>query len=40
VIAYLFLRERLTPIQIVGSLLILAGVIFLRLSEGRKAPQD
>lgn len=39
-IAYLFLRERLTPIQIVGSLLILAGVIFLRLSEGRKAPQD
>jgi drug/metabolite transporter (DMT)-like permease len=36
-IAYLFLRERLTPIQIVGSLLILAGVIFLRLSEGRNS---
>ena len=34
-IAYLFLGERLTPVQIAGSLLVLAGVIFLRLSEGR-----
>ena len=33
-IAYLFLGERLTPWQIAGSVLILAGVIFLRL--GRK----
>jgi len=35
VIAYLFLSERLLPVQMAGSLLILAGVIFLRLSEGR-----
>lgn len=35
VIAYLFLKERLTFIQVIGSLLILAGVIFLRIHEGR-----
>jgi drug/metabolite transporter (DMT)-like permease len=37
VIAYLFLKERLTAVQIAGSLLILSGVVFLRLSEGRRA---
>jgi drug/metabolite transporter (DMT)-like permease len=33
--AYLLLGERLNGVQIVGSLLILAGIIFLRISEGR-----
>jgi drug/metabolite transporter (DMT)-like permease len=37
--AYLLLGERLTPVQIVGSLLVLAGVVFLRLSEGRRTSQ-
>jgi drug/metabolite transporter (DMT)-like permease len=31
VTAFLFLGERLTPIQIIGSIFILAGVVFLRL---------
>lgn len=35
VLAYLFLAERLTGIQILGSLVIIAGVVLLRLSEGR-----
>jgi drug/metabolite transporter (DMT)-like permease len=35
IIAYFFLNERLTPIQIMGSILILGGVIFLRIYEGR-----
>jgi drug/metabolite transporter (DMT)-like permease len=34
-IAYFFLNERLTAIQIVGSMLILAAVILLRLREER-----
>lgn len=34
VIAYLLLGERLTWIQIAGSLLILGGVVFLRVYEG------
>ncbi len=33
--AYLLLGERLTAVQISGSLLILAGVVFLRIAEGR-----
>lgn len=39
-IAYLLLGERLSPIQIMGSLLILGGVVFLRIfGEGRvKSP--
>jgi drug/metabolite transporter (DMT)-like permease len=37
VIAYFLLDERLTAVQIIGSLLILAGVSSLRLYEGRKA---
>ncbi len=37
--AYVLLGERLTVLQIAGSLLILGGVVFLRLSEGRAAPQ-
>lgn len=37
VIAYLFLDERLNATQIAGSLLILGGVVFLRLYEGRRA---
>jgi drug/metabolite transporter (DMT)-like permease len=35
VIAYFLLGERLTGIQLGGSLLILAGVVFLRVYEGR-----
>lgn len=33
--AYLLLGERLTAVQISGSLLILAGVVFLRIAEGK-----
>jgi drug/metabolite transporter (DMT)-like permease len=36
-LAYVLLREQLTPLQIVGSLLILGGVVFLRVAEGRAA---
>ncbi len=39
VIAYLLLGERLTGVQIGGSLMILASVIFLRLAEGRLVSQ-
>jgi len=35
VIAYILLHERLITIQIMGSLLILGGVVFLRIYEGR-----
>jgi drug/metabolite transporter (DMT)-like permease len=35
VIAYVLLHERLNSIQIMGGLLILGGVIFLRIYEGR-----
>lgn len=35
--AYLLLGERLTSIQIIGSLLILSGVVFLRVYEGKLA---
>jgi len=38
-IAYLLLGERLDGIQIGGSLMILAGVVFLRIYEGRLAGQ-
>ncbi|MBN1266911.1 MAG: EamA family transporter [Anaerolineales bacterium] len=34
ILAYLFLGERLLPVQILGSILILAGVILLRLQNG------
>ncbi|HEY5269294.1 MAG TPA: EamA family transporter [Anaerolineales bacterium] len=37
VTAYFLLGERLTWIQIIGSLLILGGVVFLRIYEGRLA---
>lgn len=37
-IAYLLLGERFTTVQIGGGLLILGGVLFLRLYEGRRAP--
>jgi drug/metabolite transporter (DMT)-like permease len=37
VIAYLLLGERLTRIQTFGGLLILSGVVFLRIYEGRFA---
>jgi len=33
VLAYLFLNERFTPVQIIGSVMILAGVFILRMSE-------
>ncbi len=36
-IAYFFLDERLTLIQLLGSLLILSGVVALRLYEGNSA---
>lgn len=35
VIAYFLLGERLSGIQIIGSLMILSGVVFLRINEGR-----
>jgi len=38
VMAYLFFGERLTPIQIAGSILILSGVLLLRIFEGRPHP--
>ncbi len=34
ILAYLFLNERLTQVQIIGSLLIFSGVVFLRIYEG------
>ncbi len=34
IIAFIFLGERLTPVQILGSVLILGGVVFLRIYEG------
>ncbi len=39
VIAYVLLGERLTEVQILGSLLILAGVVLLRIYEGWMANQ-
>lgn len=39
VLAYLFLGERLTLVQLAGSLLILGAVVLLRLHEGRLAGQ-
>jgi drug/metabolite transporter (DMT)-like permease len=38
-LAYLFLGERMTPLQLLGSALILAGVILLRLRESRFVQQ-
>ncbi len=38
-IAYLLLGERLSGVQILGSLMILAGVVFLRVYEGWLADQ-
>lgn len=40
VIAYLLLGERLNRVQIGGSVIILAGVVFLRIHEGRLADQS
>lgn len=40
VIAYALLGERLTMIQIIGGLMILGGVIFLRVYEGRLAKKS
>ncbi|HLE14144.1 MAG TPA: DMT family transporter [Anaerolineales bacterium] len=37
VIAYFLFGERLTPVQVFGSLMILSGVVFLRIHEGRLA---
>jgi drug/metabolite transporter (DMT)-like permease len=37
VIAYFLLRERLSVMQIFGSLMILSGVVFLRMFEGKVA---
>jgi drug/metabolite transporter (DMT)-like permease len=34
--AYILLGERMTPIQVTGSLIILCGVLFLRWQEGRR----
>jgi drug/metabolite transporter (DMT)-like permease len=38
-IAYVLLGERLNGIQIAGSVIILGGVVFLRIYEGRLASQ-
>lgn len=38
VMAYVWLGERLSAIQIAGGVLVLGGVIFLRIMEGRGAP--
>jgi drug/metabolite transporter (DMT)-like permease len=35
VLAYFFLNEMLTPLQLFGSALIIAGVVLLRISEGQ-----
>ena len=40
VLAIILLGERLTVTQLVGSLLIMSGVIFLRLYEGRLAKRE
>ncbi len=40
ILAYLLLDERLNTPQIIGSALIIGGVIVLRLSEGRADPQE
>lgn len=40
IIAYLLLGERLTGIQIGGAALILLGVFFLRIYEGRRKAGD
>jgi len=37
--AYFFLAERLTPIQIFGSIVTLSGVVFLRLFENNRKKQ-
>ncbi len=37
IIAYLFLRERLSTVQVAGSMLILGSLVFLRFSERRYA---
>jgi len=39
VLAYFFLDERLTAVQLAGSLLILGAVVLLRIHEGRLAGQ-
>ena len=39
VLAYFFLGERLTAVQLAGSLLILGAVVLLRIHEGRLAGQ-
>jgi drug/metabolite transporter (DMT)-like permease len=39
-LAYMFLGERLSGPQLVGSLLIIGGVIILRLSEGRSGQKE
>ncbi len=38
-LAYFFLDERLTAVQLAGSLLILGAVVLLRIHEGRLAGQ-
>lgn len=40
VTAYFLFGERLSPVQLLGSLLILSGVLFLRIHEGRLAHAD
>ena len=40
VIAYILLNECMNSIQIIGSILILGGVIFLRLFESQKSRRD
>ena len=37
-IAYILLGERLNPVQIIGSVMVLGGVILIRIYEGRQDP--
>jgi len=38
--AYIVLGERLTPIQLIGSILTLAGVVFLRVFETKQIKSE
>jgi drug/metabolite transporter (DMT)-like permease len=40
ILAYLLLGERLSAVQLLGSAMIISGVIVLRLSEGRAQPEE
>jgi drug/metabolite transporter (DMT)-like permease len=39
-LAYLLLGERLSPPQLMGSVMIISGVVLLRLGEGRADEEE